>query len=67
MFDDQIPNQYYTHPEQFAEDIKLPIEIPGCLIDSVKDTMAIPLVDFNPNVIVDQLMEMTREEPAERK
>ena len=66
MFDDLIPNNFYTYPEQVKENVKLPMYIPGCLIDDARNTLAIPLVSFNPDIAVDQLIKISKITPAQR-
>ena len=60
LFEEFIPSKFYTNPEQVKKDVKLPMYIPGCLIDEARNT------NFNPDVVIDQLMEISKEIPVER-
>lgn len=66
MFDNIEHCQLFIQPELYAEDIKRPIDIPGCIINDPETTLAIPLVDLNPQIIVNSLIENSKVKPDSR-
>lgn len=66
-FHELLPLRVLTHPEEERELIDDSYDVPGCVMDSPNETMAIKLIDFDVQKNVNVLIDNSRVEAGYRQ